>query len=365
MVSYYDHAAHTVPMPVVVHAKNTSDPHDNPSLNLDDRGHVWVFVSGRARHRPGYIYRSRQPYSIDAFDRVEEGEFTYPQPWHFPGRGFVFLFTKYLGGRQLFWRTSPDGVRWSPDRCLAAFGGHYQVSRPDGPRLATTFNYHPGGNVDRRTNLYYIETHDFGETWRNVEGRLPALPLTEVANAALVHDYEAEKRLVYIHDLTFDKAGRPIILYTESRGWQPGPSNGQRIWKTAHWTGSQWERRPVTVSDHNYDCGALYVEGDLWRVIGPTEPGPQPWHTGGEIALWESNDAGCHWTRTRLLTNGSRFNHTYVRRPLNAHPDFYAFWADGNAAESSESRLYFTNRDCHVVHMLPYTMNAPTQPAGR
>ncbi len=359
MIGCFDHATRTVPQPVVVHKKNTSDPHDNPSLTIDGAGRLWVFVSGRGRQRPGYIYRGRRPYSIDAFDRIEEGEHTYPQPWHFGDKGFLYLFTKYLGGRQLFWRTSPDGEHWSEDHKLVAFGGHYQVTCRAGTRLGSTFNYHPGGNVDRRTNLYYVETRDFGTTWQNVRGDRLTTPLETVANAALVHDYEADKRLVYISDLNYDREGRPVILYIESQGWHPGPANGPRRWMTAHWSGSEWVRRLVTTSDHNYDMGSLYLEGDLWRIIAPTDPGPQPWHTGGEMVLWESRDAGQAWARARQITDRSRFNHTYARRPVNAHDDFYAFWADGDPSKPSESRLYFTNRQCRPVYVLPYTMTTP------
>ncbi|MCB1121828.1 MAG: hypothetical protein KJT03_09790, partial [Verrucomicrobiae bacterium] len=48
---------------------------------------------------------------------------------------------------------------------------------------------------------------------------------------------------------------------------------------------------------------------------------------------------------------GSEFNHTYVRRPVNAHPGFYAFWADGNPREASESRFYFSNIDGDVFQL--------------
>lgn len=57
------------------------------------------------------------------------------------------------------------------------------------------------------------------------------------------------------------------------------------------------------------------------------------------------------------MTAGSRFNHTYVRRPLDAHPDFYAFWADGDAFGESESRLYFANRRGEVFR-LPAVMKS-------
>jgi hypothetical protein len=74
------------------------------------------------------------------------------------------------------------------------------------------------------------------------------------------------------------------------------------------------------------------------------------------MALWTSRDQGATWTKLKQLTRDSRFNHTYARRPVNAHPDFYAFWADGNPLEQSDSSLYFTNKDGDHVWRLPATM---------
>ena len=51
-------------------------------------------------------------------------------------------------------------------------------------------------------------------------------------------------------------------------------------------------------------------------------------------------------------------NHNYVRRPVNAHPDFYAFWSDGNPDAFSPSRLFFTNQAGDRVWQLPYDLAA-------
>jgi len=358
MVSCYDHATGLVPRPTILMEKGTDDAHHNPTIALDDKGYVWVFVSSHGRDN-GFIYRSDAPYSIEGFERIEQREFTYPQPWYMKGFGFLFLFTRYTGGRELYWRTSRDGLTWSEDRKHTGFAGHYQVSWTCGRRCGTAFNFHPPqGGLNARTNLYYIETDDYGATWRTAAGDALELPLASPSNPALVHDYQVEKRLVYMKDLNFDAQGRPVILYLVSQGYESGPENGPRVWTTARWTGSEWEMRPVTSSDHNYDTGCLHIEQDgAWRVIGPTEPGPQPYCTGGEVAMWTSSDRGATWRKVRDLTQGSPRNHTYVRRPVNAHPDFYAFWADGNALEPSDSRLYFTNRSGDSVRVLPETMS--------
>lgn len=109
----------------------------------------------------------------------------------------------------------------------------------------------------------------------------------------------------------------------------------------------------VTTSDNNYDMGELWMESQNdWRVIGPTETGPQPYNPGGEVAMWKSEDQGKSWHKIRQMTANSEMNHTYVRRPLNTHPDFFAFWADGHGRKPSESRLYFSDRE-GTVRVLP------------
>jgi len=356
MVSYYDHVTGLVPRPTIVLDKHTPDAHHNPTISLDDRGHIWIFMSSHGG-KDGFIYRSRAPFSIDAFDRVEQHEFTYPQPWYMKDFGFFFLFTKYTAGRELYWRTSRDGITWSDDRKCVGFGGHYQVSWVLGSKCGTAFNFHPPvGGLNARTNLYYLETTDHGRTWHNAAGEPVTAPLHSVRNNALVHEYQSEGWLVYIQDLNFDAAGNPVILYLLSRGYESGPNNGPRIWTTARWTGSGWRILPAFESDHNYDLGSLYIEEDgTWRVIGPTEPGPQPYCTGGDIAMWTSADQGKTWRKVRQLTHAKARNHTYVRRPVNAHADFYAFWADGDALRPSESHLYFASK-AGDVRMLPWRM---------
>ena len=115
--------------------------------------------------------------------------------------------------------------------------------------------------------------------------------------------------------------------------------------------------RDVTTTDNNYDFASLSIEGGgTWRMIGTTEPGPQPYNTGGEVTQWVSTDQGQNW-KAKPLTRDSEYSHTSPRQPLDAHPGFYALWADGHARERSVSRLYFCTRDGQVFRM-------PTQIPG-
>jgi len=63
------------------------------------------------------------------------------------------------------------------------------------------------------------------------------------------------------------------------------------------------------------------------------------------------------------MTSGSKYNHGYCRRPVDAQPDFYALWADGHARQPSESRLYFCDKEGNV-RVLPAQMQRGFCQAG-
>ena len=50
-----------------------------------------------------------------------------------------------------------------------------------------------------------------GKTWTTVDGKPIETPLTDKHSEALVKDYEAEGKLVYLNDLNFDEDGNPVM----------------------------------------------------------------------------------------------------------------------------------------------------------
>ena len=130
----------------------------------------------------------------------------------------------------------------------------------------------------------------------------------------------------------------------------------------AQWSDESWKFHQIANTDHNYDSASLSFDDDgKWRIISPTDPGPQPYGTGGEMVVYVSPDEGATWGTEKVLTAGSRLNHSYARRPVKAHPDFVALWADGNAREPSESRIYFCNTNGDV-YRLPEKMDGEAAP---
>lgn len=367
MIGYFDHEQQKVARPVQIATKNTDDAHDNPVLSIDGDGYLWVFANAHGIARPAYLYKSQKPYDISAFSQVDSTNFSYSQPWYVAGKGFVWLHTLYqsnYGNRHLFVRTSPNGTEWSEPQPFAFIGqGDYQISWQHGDKIATAFDHHPktfwgkeleGGymGLNYRSNIYYAVTEDGGQSWQNVSGEKLELPLNEVDNPTLALNTFQDKQLTYLKDLAFDEEGNPVILFVRANGWEPGPENGPRTWHTLRWDGQLWqESKPIATSDNNYDHGSLYIETDgTWCIIAPILRGPQAYNPGGEMAMLVSRDEGKSWQQ-QALTQGSPFNHTYARKPLNAHPDFYALWADGHAREPSASWLYFCNQQGKVFQL--------------
>lgn len=381
MVACFDHATHRVSRPTLLLDKATDDAHDNPVISIDAKGHIWIFSTSHGTSRPSLIHRGKRPFDVSEFERIhatwtwENAEapldnFSYFQVWPKAAGGFQAFFTKYNAPvkRTTFFMSSDDGSHWAaPVRIGAIHEGHYQCSAASAKKSATSFNYHPNKKgLNWRTNLYYLETRDNGRTWLTASGQPVPIPLTEPDNAALVVDYETQKLNVYHADIVFDTRELPVIIFVTSLGFEPGPANQPRVTHCARWTGQQWDVRDIAPADHNYDMGSLFIEAaktgddEIWCFIGPTEPGPQPWSCGGEISLLQSTDRGASWQRIRAVTANSKQNHNYVRRPINAHPDFYALWADGNPLKPSKSRLYFCDRDGKAF-ILPERMNADWQ----
>lgn len=359
MVSYFDHKTHRVPKPVIVFDKmGVNDPHDNGTISIDSGGYIWIFISGRGRTRPGYIFKSRMPYSIDSFDLMKEGEIVFPQPWWISGSSFILMQTKVKRGRELYWRTG-DGTNWEPEQKLAGMGGHFQVTNVFGKTLYSVFNYNPEGNNDKRTNLYLVKTSDMGKTWLNVAGEVIKTPLEDVQNNALL--YDSEKKLVYINDLNFDSEGNPVILAILSN------DSGQEVGNLTHELSIfQWKDKKLNINKicnvpHNQCIASIYPEKDIWKVLSPYVEDPKKSDSVNEIVLWTSIDKGSSWQKAANVTSKSVFTNSYVRRPLNASDEFYSFWSDGDPLKRSECRIYFTNKKCNKVWALPYNMIKETE----
>lgn len=356
MISYYDHNTGELSRPTLVFDKWTNDPHDNPVINIDSKGYIWLFVPSHGRlTTPSYILKSRKPYSIDEFEVTEKSLFSYPQPHTDKSGNGVLLYTSYEVGRTLMSRKITNDQVANEGNILSLIGkGHYQVSSSLKNKIGTALNYHPRpGGSDARTNLYYIETDFQAMDWKTIQGEKLDIPLQKVENKALVKDYETDGYLVYLMDIVFDNNDNPVILYNISKKYLPDRNQSERYLKVAFYKDGKWEFVNITYTDHNYNMGTLYADENKWIVAVPTFQGPQMYSAGGEIELWVSTDNGLTWNSEKLLTRNSPLNHNYVRRVVNAEDDFSFIWSSGSGLEASESRLYYSDINGDRVIMMP------------
>ncbi len=242
----YDHWQHRVPRPTIVRdQRGVNDPHDNPSLTIDEAGHVGLPRWPRAASS-GQIFRSKEPYSVESFDEIISASKPTARSGTFPGQvppaGPCTRTAGNCTGRPA--ATGGAGTERPAETLpkLAGFAGHYYRSAEwTGDKIGTAFNYHPGGSGrSPHVNIYYAQTTDFGKSWTTVDGRPLTTPLDNPQNCALVVDYEARGRLFYITSQAVRRS-------------QP-PGDARRLQRRLR---RRPEAGPARVGDHPLDRRAL------------------------------------------------------------------------------------------------------------
>lgn len=369
MIGWFDHRDGVVCRPTRI-AGLRADPRQSPALALDDKGQILVWVPA-SQAEPGWLFVSTKPYDIGRFEEVGRVKFQRLQPLYPAKQGFVLLRDGHVPG--VFLDRSADGRNW-PDRGrpVVTIEGASFISRMHGGKTAIALSSPLSGPASV-TNLFYLESQDGGTTWSDAQGASIKLPLGPGDVNARVFDYASVGQRVWLKDLQFDAAGKPVILYVlarADRGAETAPARASSpgssarpatrtpiIWTTAHWAGRSWQITGLITSDHPCDAGCLQVDGREWRLLAPTLPGPKP-GPGGDVALWTTIDGGRSW-EMRTCTQGERYNHNHVYRPVNARPECAAFWSDADIAAPSQSRLYFADQEGRVFR-LPLQMTAET-----
>ncbi|MEQ9310826.1 MAG: BNR-4 repeat-containing protein [Balneolaceae bacterium] len=344
MISSFDHKTGILEKPTLIFDKWTNDPHDNPVLNIDLNGNIIVYAPSHGNlTTPSYILKSTIPASIDSFEVIEKSLFAYPQPQMDKNGDGVFFYTSYENGRTLKFRKYIGGELQKNEEILSSIqAGHYQVTSRLDSKIGTAFNFipRPEGS-DYRSNLYYFETLDNGDTWQDINGNIISLPVNKINNTLLIKDYKKEGKLVFVMDISFDLDSNPVILYNVSSS--PFPDSSKADLMVAFYQNQQWNIRTISSTDHNYNMGTIQIVDSDWAVIVPTDKGPQENAAGGELVYWKSSDNGFSWEIERRITDNSSNNNNYVKKVKNARSEFSYIWADGNAEIPSVSNLYYTD----------------------
>lgn len=357
MISYYDHKLGKVPRPVLVYDKlGVKEPFDNASLVIDNAGHLWIFISGRARTRPAIVFKSTNPWSIDKFELKYQCEMITPQPWCFNNGRIGALYSKQTSGIEIWFSDCSLTPSVENSTKIAGFGGHYKISGMNRDKLYVAFNYYPPGEFLNQANLYLLYSDDFGKTWKTTDNNQAIIPLSKIDNEALICDFISEKIRVFLLDMDFDSDGYPVLLVITSRNSDPVENQFDGTLGIVHRVNNSWDLVEICDADNINDSGTLSTQSGYWEVLASAGHTGKKGVAGGEITRWISKNEGLNWIKDRDVTYNSQYPNSFVRRPLNARKDFHAIWADGDPEKISESKLYFTNSEGNKVWVLPYEM---------
>ncbi len=361
LIGYYDHRAGTVPKPVILLDQLPAGTYGAPALCIDATGRLWVFVSPLGTDQSGVLLRSTRPYEIDAWERVCQTEFTNAQPWYVPGRGLLVVHgLRAEEPTRVYFSISPDGLAWSKPQLLAGFGeGHAFISGRHQNKVGVALTYQPAGMPkDEQTNLYYCETSDFGGSWQGYPRSSIALPLNSANNQALVCDFGSQWRY-FLRDLAFDPRGNPLMLYIMRHLRNSSPAPDTRIWYTSRWAIREWETTGTVRTDSDFDGGCILGEKNIWHMVLPSIAEPQISTSGGSLVRWKTEDQGRSWYPQQLSFDPA-VNHNWVRRVVEAAPELWFLWSDGNSRRPGESRIWLGDRAGNAL-VLPTAMTADFQ----
>lgn len=372
-IGSYDHDTRTYTRPVVLGANTDGDAHRNPTLLLDDTGHLFVFYG--AHNDPTRVLRSDRPYEAGAWRKcaaIVDPTTSYPQPYQLlPGEVFVSYRERSSGWRS---RVSRSNVEtWEDPVDIVEFEGNaiYAMS------IAETGDYphsihlawsRLGGGTEeeirtkhlwaRRYNIYYARSGDGGRTWQRSDGSPYDLPVREADAEKL---YDSGESGVWLKDIQLDSDGRPLILFIDAN-----PFTYVSHWKCGRLRGDGWRFSDIAVGDHMYDDGGMVIEDGSVTVYAPTTPS-QPREDGGEIDVWRSADGDAPWERCDPLTVGSDLSHNNVKVVFNHRTgpgDMQVIWSYGDSVSppsTRESRLFTYGRGMDKPRMIRSTATPPTK----
>jgi hypothetical protein len=266
-VAAHDHDAGTRRVAVLRRALGVDD-HGSPALLLRADGRLQVFYS--AHNGSLMHYRlALAPEDVSAWGAElslatnTPGGFgyTYPNPVQLRGEaGRIHLF--WRGGNwEPAFSTSPDGLAWAPARTLIDVPGqrpYVKVAGDGDERIHVAFT--DGHPRNTPTSIYYARYRN--GAWSHADGQhictVEQLPFAP-RQADVVYDVRQRQFRAWVHDVAFDSAGRPLIVYAIFR------SPTDHRYHYARWTGSAWEDHFVTFAGGfiDEDGGEVQYSGGI------------------------------------------------------------------------------------------------------
>ncbi len=360
-VGYFDHTSHKIES-TIIHKKLEPDDHNNPSLFIDNSGHLFVLYSKHATNEPIHLLKTSNPEDIFLWEPEQllalndtslfsdaSDTYTYTNIFQLSEeKNKLYLFWRGTDFKPNFSTSADNGKTWEKGKILILPDRIYNNRRPyikiSSNNINTIhFAFTDGHPRNEPTNsIYYAKyKNDFltnanGDTLKNWE-KLPLDP----KNSDLVYDAKATGEKAWIWDVAENTDGNPVIVYTQF------PNDSSHVYYYAIWDNNQW---------NNYKL----VNSGGWFPHTPNEKTePEPNYSGGvildhtnpsivylsrikngifEIEKWETRNNGIDW-EVEEITSQSKNNNVrpFVIRNYNDKDSLQVLWLN------VEKYVHYTN----------------------
>lgn len=315
-IGYFDHKLGTNES-FLIRSALQQDDHANPSLYIDDLGHITIFYS--AHNGTSMYYRTTQvPEDLSTFGAEKElpantsGHYgyTYPTPIYLPEERQLYLFWRGGNFKPNFSVTSDlEQDDWSPVRTLIMDSGQrpyirYASNGKDTIHFSCT-DGHP--NIEPYNSIYYARYVD-GAIYRADGSRIKQmtdLPL-EIAEIEVVFDGKAAGHNAWIWDIAEDAHGYPVIVYAVFMSLE------DHRYYYSRWNGENWVTNEITAAGRWFPQtpeGAVetepYYSGGL--ILDHADPSilflSREVNEIFEIERWQTSNLGVTWSSAPVTSN--------------------------------------------------------------
>ncbi|MGQ7887717.1 BNR-4 repeat-containing protein [Paenibacillus sp. WC2504] len=336
------------------------DDHANPSLYIDESGHITIFYSAHNGSKM-YYRTTRLPEDLSSFGAEmqlpanTDGHFgyTYPTPIYLSAEKRLYLFWRGGNFKPNFSVSSDlNQGEWSPVRTLIMDSGQrpyirYASNGKDTIHFSCT-DGHP--NIEPYNSIYYARYRE-GAIYR-ADGSLIKqsvdLPL-ELTEIDRVFDGTSAQRNAWIWDVAEDEQGYPVIVYAVFESLEDHRYYYSR-WDGAHWVtneitaaGRWFPQTPESVTETEpYYSGGIILDHSDPSIVYVSRQVQGTF----EIERWSTSNLGVTWSSAAITANST----SHQVRPFltrGSHDgQAILFWMSGDY-------IHYTNYNTSIRSLIP------------
>ena len=329
-VGYYDHDRKTIKT-TIIHKELEVDDHNNPGLFIDKEGRLWAAYSKHSGDRI-YLAKGKNPEDISTWEPARALSLNDTNIYKGASNTYTYINLYQLADEQnalyLFWRgadykpnfsTSEDnGETWSKGKIFILPERLYRDRRPyvkvasnnkDVIHFAFT-DGHP--NAEPLNSIYYAKYRN-GYLHKANGDKIKAwtdLPV-EPRETDVVYDATTTKEKAWIWDVSEDRNGDPVIVYSRF------PNDSTHVYYYARFDQGKWVNHKLLNSGRWFPqtpAGAKETEPNYSGGIILDHNDPSTLYLSRqksgkfEIEKWTTPDKGKRWTVKDVTTNSANDN---------------------------------------------------------